>query len=56
MAKKRGTSCCQQCNQTYEKCADAETCTNWKTSYDVCIIFGTRPFRIGFSGAAVFRR
>lgn len=56
MAKKSGTSKCLQCTETYENCADKETCKKWKISYDVCIVFGTRPFRTGFNGAGFFRR
>lgn len=55
MAKKN-SSRCPKCNETYEKCGDKQVCSSWRTSYDVCIIFGTRPFRIGFTGAATSRR
>jgi hypothetical protein len=47
--------CCPNCNEKLEKCADKEKCPRWRTSYDVCIIFGTRPFRTGFCGASIFR-
>lgn len=56
MTAKSKQSNCPKCNNRYEKCADGETCPKWRISYDVCIIFGTRPFRSGFSGAGIIRR
>jgi hypothetical protein len=43
---------CPKCSEKHEKCADNQKCPSWRTSYEVCIIFGTRPFRLGFRGAA----
>lgn len=54
-AKTPQKSSCPKCKKIYEKCADEETCTTWRISYNVCIIFGTRPFRSGFTGAAISR-
>ena len=44
---------CRKCKKTHEKCADGKRCENWRISYDVCIIFGSRPAKAGFDGARV---
>ncbi|QPX71432.1 hypothetical protein SscP1EGY_34 [Streptomyces phage SscP1EGY] len=46
---------CRDCKKTHEKCADGRTCPKWRLSYDVCIVFGTRRLKPGFSGAATYR-
>lgn len=48
----KSNAVCNRCNKPYERCAKAETCENWRLSYEVCIIFGTLPYRRGFTGAA----
>ncbi|AVD99476.1 hypothetical protein SEA_BING_54 [Streptomyces phage Bing] len=46
---------CGNCKQTHEKCADSKNCPKWRVSYDVCVVFSTRPPKPGFRGAAVSR-
>lgn len=46
---------CGKCEKTHEKCADDRKCPKWQLSYNVCVVFGTRPYKPGFSGASVSR-
>ncbi len=46
---------CENCKKTHENCADGRQCPKWRLSYDVCIVFGTRPPKPGFNGAAITR-
>lgn len=52
--KPRGNQC-GKCEKTHEKCADSKQCPKWRLSYEVCVVFGTRPPKPGFKGAAVSR-
>ena len=46
---------CSNCEKTHEKCADGKKCPKWRLSYEVCVVFSTRPPKPGFKGAAVSR-
>lgn len=46
---------CSECKKTHEKCADGRKCPKWRLSYDVCVVFGTRPATLGCQGARVSR-
>lgn len=53
MGTKLQSNQCNKCEKTHEKCADGRRCKKWRISYDVCIVFGTRPCKPGFSGARI---
>jgi hypothetical protein len=53
MKTKLRSNQCSKCENTHEKCADGRRCKKWRRSYEVCIVFGTRPFKPGFSGARI---
>lgn len=55
MAKFQKHSVCPTCDKTHEECADAESCESWKTSYEICIIFGTRPAKPEFNISGAFK-
>jgi len=47
MARSQNTSktTCPVCKKIQEDCAKAEQCQKWKTSYRVCMAFGTVKYR-----------
>lgn len=53
MAKYKVEIGCRNCKKPHEKCADERKCPNWRISYNVCMVFGTRPHLPGFPGARI---